>query len=380
MTSRQAALNMVQVRGGGSLLGVIAKRTYQIQAGSCKVAELQVAMVEQPLPSEDRVTLVHDTDFALGRKQVDLVVKGRAHAHGKLTQFDAALRVGSFERQVRVFGARKPYRGHDDRIRFTEPEPVESVDLDWSSAYGGVDSVALAKYGDPIEALQRQQLGPYDPRLGLYAYPRNRAGKGFLIDASDEGLAGCALPNLEDPTQLLLPELLALGRADRWPAGPPVAGFGFLNYSYFPRASMLGLVPYFDYARYPALSFLEVRAGVLNPKSIAERIALPERMDVAAAQQAALFMRATAVKPGDAVQLSHLHPAQRSFAFTLSREVPRMALQLPDAQPIELVPQIRTLLLEPELDRICVVWVGEHTEATPVGPGKFSRVSHRVSW
>jgi hypothetical protein len=320
-------------------------------------------------------------DTALNRRLVDVIVvcKARPPTSGQGV-FDARVRVGTLDRQVRVFGDRRCWRDAGGNLRFTTPAPVEAVDAGWVSAYGGIDRVALAKHGDPIERHHKELGEPYDPHFGIYVYPRNRAGKGYLIEASTEALEACSLPNLEDPTQLLAPESLAIGRYDRWPTAPMPAALGWLSYNYFPRMAAAWLVPPFDTTEFPASSFWEVRTGVLKPESLALRIALPERFDLGVAQQSAVGMRVAEVMPSALVELGNLHLRHASWAFALSDERPLLALQMPDGPPVNPEPKIRTVLIEPELDRVCITWVGEHREPVPVGPGKAAKIRCAVKW
>jgi hypothetical protein len=379
---RLFALNITDHPDGkGSQVGIIAKRTYQVRAGRCFVADEQVPLVEVPRVTDDKVGLLHDMDIVLNRRQTDVVVIGKARPPRKQERsFDLRVRVGMLDRSLRAFGDRRCVRTADGRLRFSEPEPIEEIEVGWGAAYGGVDEEARKRHGDPIEGFCKEAGQPYDPRFGLYAYPRNRAGKGYLVELTAEALDACAPPNLEDPRLLLTPETLAVGRPDRWPLGAPVAALGWLNYNCFPRSAMVGMPPHFDAASCPAASFFEVAMGVLNPNSIAPQMALPKRFDLAAAQQSAIGMRAPEIAPGAPVELLNLNPQLPSWTFALPREMPSLALQMPDQKAVALEPKIRTVLLEPELERLCIVWVGEHREPAPVGPGKRKQIRHGVRW
>lgn len=377
---RLYALNVVDHPQAGSQIGVVAKRTYCVRNGTCLVADEQLALVEEPLLSDDASMLIHDIDTVLNRTQVDVIVSGHAYPPHVARSFDARVSVGTLERRLRVFGDRTCARERSGRLRFSEPTELGPVDLSWTSAYGGADRVSAQKFGDPIQQFCQETKQPYEPVFGSYAYPRNRAGKGYLVDASDEALAACALPNLEDPEQLLTPESLVIGQPGFWPSGPRVAALGWLSYNYFPRSAMLGLFTYFDQERFAADSFYEVRAGVLQPQTIAASMPLAKRMEIAVAQQAAPGMRVAELAANAAVELQHLHRAHALWQFTLAGEVPSMLLQLPDGPPIDLSPQIRTVYIEPDHDRVSLVWVGEHREATPVGPGKLGKIKCAAKW
>jgi hypothetical protein len=364
----------------GSQVGIIAKRTYRVVGQRCVVLDEQVPIVEIPRLSEDQAMLLHDVDGVLNRQEVDVVIEGKARVLRPTPSFDLRLRVGNLDRKLRVFGTRVCYRGPGGRLRFSDPTPIEEVPLDWTSAYGGFDSVALARHGDPLEGFCAEAKKPYNPRFGRYAYPRNRAGKGYLIEATDEALERCGLPSIEEPLQLLSPDRLAIGSPDRWPAGPFVAGLGWLSYGNFPRSAMLGVPSPYDATACPPASFFEVTVKALNVESIAPHAPLQQRFDLRSAQQAALGMRTPSVAPGAPVSIVNAHPQKASWDFTLARETPVLAIQMPGGRPISLDAKIRTVFVQPELDRVSVVWVGEHREATPVGPGKRSLIKYGVQW
>jgi len=374
------ALNFVNDAAGGSVVGVVAKRTYRVAGGVCWVADSQLPLSEEPNTTEDNVVLLQDMDTALQRRQVDVIVHGKAQVATPRGSFDVRLRVGRLDRAIRVFGERACSSSTLGKPLFSSPTRVESVDLSWHNAYGGVDRTALAKHGDRLEQHYREAQLRYQAEFGAYAYPRNRAGKGYLIWATAEAMEACQLPNLEEPADLLTPERLIVGRPERWPLGPAVAAVGYLNYNYFPRCAMLALTPPFDTTSILPSDFLEVRMKVLKPASIAENIPIQQRFDLGCAQQSALGMRVEHVAPGERVEFTHVHPHAERWSFTLPSEHPSLLLKLPEQTTTELEPKIRSLIFEPELDRLSVVWVGERAEAKPVGPGKQAQTRCAVRW
>jgi hypothetical protein len=376
---RLFALNTVAHPAKGMVIGVIAKRTYVVRAGRCAVADEQVPLVEVPQVDPDTDVLAHDMDIVLNRSAVDVVVRGKARSRGR-PAFDARVRVASLDRVVRVFGDRRCYRDAAGNLRFSAPSSIDEIDVGWTAAYGGVDTAALAKHGDPLAPYFESQKIAYRPRFGSYVYPRNRAGKGYVIEPTAEALDACRLPNLEDPSDLLTPERIAVGRPLWWPAGPPPASFGWQAYTSFPRMAMLGLAPEFDHERWTVESFPEVARGMLKPVAIAREAGHGERLDLAVAQQSAIGMRTPEVAPGAPVELQDLHPSLLSWSFVIPAEIPRMAIDIPRSGAQELAPKIRTVLLDPDLDRLCVVWVGEHMQATPLGPGALAKLRFQARW
>jgi Uncharacterized protein conserved in bacteria (DUF2169) len=378
---RLSMVNVVDHPRGGSQVGVVAKRTYRVSGGRCLPADEQVSLVDGPRFSSDRSALLHDLDCVLHRTEADVIVDGNARPpRVGIPSFEMRVRVGTLDRTFLVFGERRCYRDAGGRLRFSAATPVEAVPLDWTTSYGGFDAVALERNGDPLLELKTAAKEPYSPRFGKYAYPRNRAGKGYLIEATNEALEACTLPNLEEPRLLLTPERLAIGAPERWPTAPIVAATGWLSYANFPRAAMLGMPPLYDPAACPPASFFEVKIAALSAASIAPATPFAKRLDLRVAQQSAVGMRVTEVAPGAPVAVVNAHPKRPLWDFSLSRELPLFALQMPGAKPIRLEPKIRTVYIQPDLDRVSIVWVGEHEEPTPVGPGKRALIKHAVEW
>ena len=378
--ARLTAFTVADHTDRGAQVGVVAKRTYSVRGGRCLVADDQVALVEIPRVTEDKAVLLHDLDIVVNRRETDVIVVGRARPLGKAKKFEVRVRAGALDRRLLALGDRRCWRDPTGALRFTDPEPIEEIDLGWSSAYGGVDFAGLELMGDPIERVKKENGQPYNPRFGSFAYPRNRTGKGFLIDARPEALERCQLPNLEDPYRLLAPERLAIGKPDRWPGAELPAAFGWLSYGTFPRTAMLGLTPLYDSVACRPESFAEVKLGVLQARSVAPTTPLIERLDLGAAQQAPVGMRVADLPPGTAIELQGCHPRFPTWSFALSREVPEIALQIPGQKPVAVIPKIRTLLIEPELDRLSVVWVGEQRDPVPIGPGKQAQIKYGVRW
>lgn len=366
-------------RDGGFVFGVVAKRTYLVAGGKCHEAPEQVPLVEEPRLAADEGMLEHDTDLVLQREQADIVVQGHAYSPGS-GSFTSRIKVGGFTRELAVFGDRRLERTSRG-LRFTSPAPCDRIPLSWESAYGGVDHVALREHGDPMAELVKEAGLLADPRFGLYGYPRNPMGKGYLLEPTAEAIDACRLPNLEEPRQLLRPDTIVRGHFMRWPTGPLVAATGWLSHNFFPRTVQLSLppAPYNDEEVGPR-DFIEVRAGLVRPESVLHQTPVQERLDHRAVQSSAVGMRAEDIPPKAKVELIHLHPRESRWRFRLPCQSPRMAYRLHGEPPAELEPRIRTVLLEPDRDRVTLVWVGEQRLNFPLTPEQLSDLRHGVVW
>jgi len=366
---------------GGWVFGVVAKRTYLISGGRCHPHPEQLPLVEEPLATDDGRVLEHDCDLVLQRKQADIIVRGHAYPHGGRASFEATIEVGAFVRRLGIFGDRRVSRGTDGRLQFSPPEGFEKMPLGWERAYGGVDEAAREDIGDPFQELMAEAGDPTDPTWGLFSYPRNPVGRGYLTEDTPAGVEQCRLPNVELVEALLTPQSLVRRDFMLWPSGPPVASTGWLHHSYFPRSVHFGHPPrvYHDGEIRPR-DFLEVWAGWINPEALLLRAPATHRLDPRAAQQAALGMRCDRIDPDATIELTNLHPTARQWRFDLPDEVPRMAFKLPEAPAANLRPAIRTLVIEPDLDRVVVVWAGETQVPLPVTPKKMDSLQHGVIW
>lgn len=366
-------------REGAFIFGVVAKRTHLV-AGSCVVAPEQVPLVEAPIYSAEDGILEHDADVVLQRDQCDVIVLGHAYAPGQRS-FAIRINVGPLVRDIHVFGDRRLEPLGNGKVRFSLPEPFEKMPLRWEHAYGGVDMITRAAIGDPFAEMAADEGIPHDPRFGLYAYSRNPVGKGYLIEPTNDAIEACRLPNFEDPRQPLTPDNVARWDFMRWPAGPIVAATGWLSHNYFPRSVQLGMppAPYND-AEVTPEHFFEVVAGIVDRKTVAHDTAMRDRIDPRAVQQSAIGMRIPELDAGAPIELINLHPKYPSWRFRLPGEVPQLAYRLPGSGVERLRPRIRTILLEPDLDRVTLVWVGETRVDLPITPEQFAAIQHGVVW
>ncbi len=336
--------------------------------------------MEEPIFGPQESVLLHDTDLLLNRTATDIVIQGHAYAHTGYPVFDAGVGVGSFARVIRVMGDRR-VEWRPDRLRFTNPEPVEKIPLSWERAYGGIDQVARKTLGDPIEEEQQKAGLPTDPRFGLFAYPRNPVGRGYLLQPTREAVETCQLPNLEDAAVPLTPASLPRHDFMRWPDGPPVASLGWLSYAYFPRSAQIGIPPRpYRPDQIQPQHFAEVRDGILRSTSVRPEATLEQRLDVGVAQSSAVGMRCANAEWRASVQLLNLHPTAPKWAFSLPAHPPIVALKLEEKQPEQLHPAIRTILIEPDLNRVCLVIVAERKTSVPLTPARTEAIQHAVVW
>jgi hypothetical protein len=179
---------------------------------------------EPPKPSEEQhppmmkdvywgepatTSLRYEGQTAYKRPGTDIYVSGHAWApKGKpVTELLTAVKVGSCQKGVRVFGTRVWYRGALG-LKTSAPRPFESMPLRYERSFGGV----------------AQATGQEHPEYE----PRNPVGIGLYGSAKEA--VEQPLPNLEDPAHLMSSPTERV----------PPAGFGPIARSWQPRLGFAG--------------------------------------------------------------------------------------------------------------------------------------------
>lgn len=119
------------------------------------------------------------SDFHIGKNSTDILMQGNACAlnHQDVKQLDVHLSVGQVSKSLRVFGDRQWVNGQP-----STPVPFQSMPLVYERAFGGQHQI---------------------DELTLIAEERNLVGSGFAGKRSKAEMNGVALPNIEDPNQLI---------------------------------------------------------------------------------------------------------------------------------------------------------------------------------
>lgn len=169
---------------------------------------------EQPQPVEadeywtepGKSSIKYASDYHTGKACSDIIMLGHAFApDGKeVHQLDVNLVLGPVRKTVRVFGDRKWQDG-----RISSPQLFRTMAMVYEKAYGGVHIVDGEV--DSIEA-------------------RNPVGRGFAGQRKAEEMDGVPLPNLENPSDLIV--------SSKQQPGP--ACFGISAPHWLPRSTYAG--------------------------------------------------------------------------------------------------------------------------------------------
>lgn len=212
------------------IFSVLVKRTYDIEPSrKASRAERDRPLLEtneyRDLGDPETTTVQYESDLSPYKLMTDVVLIGTAYApKGRaVSQMDCAVQVGRTRKVIRVIGDRRCVHRVRRPPSWTDPEPFMEMEICYERAYGGSDLRS-------------------DPAIPFY-YPRNTKGRGIAMKNVPEVVDGLALPNLEDPGDLLTPDRVVLERRARWNQQPLPQGFGWFEKIWYPRCSFVGAVP-----------------------------------------------------------------------------------------------------------------------------------------
>jgi hypothetical protein len=367
-------------------LHVIARRTYTFGvSGRCALADEQSSLTLEPeYGPEDAhgaAALISDSDLWCATKSgTDVVVQGSAHCAHAVPRTTAAVGVVTSDgmahaersaRRVVVTGERtvETVRG---KLSFSEPERFVSMPITYERAYGGRDVRADRAHPDEVGDAIASALGI---QCSPHTYVRNPIGRAFVVHPERDALEGLALPNIEDPADLLTPERLAIGDRARWPSAPRPASFDWCDLAWFPRLAALGFCPPHDMA---AGDIWEVRCGYL-PEAAVSSGGTPfrePRPSLASHGASPPLVLPRAVEL-EGLLLEGLHRAMPRLCIALPSERPQLIARV--REPIELSPRLATVIVQPDLDRLTTVWCGS-VEVAITDAYSQSEPPHAVRW
>jgi hypothetical protein len=328
---------------GAPIFALLAKRTYDIRPGQPAAR----ADTTYPLVKVDRYydggdaetsTVREETDLMPYKVATDVVVIGRACAPGgqPVAEMNVGVKVGERWKVVRVIGDRRCIHRPGLAPDVTDPVPFTEMEIRYDRAYGGQDACS-------------------NPNLPFY-YPRNQRGTGVAVTNIREVVDGLALPNLEDPTDLLTPDRIVFGATEHWVHQPLPQGLGWFQRTWYPRCSFVGSVPgSID----PDTEIPEERLGLV-PKgqmALARQFRLPS-FDVRFNSGASPGLAMPFLRGGELVQLANLTP-EGELRFQLPVDTPRLSLDIGlGVQELGVV--LHTVCIRLDQMQVDLVWRGAH--------------------
>ena len=324
---------------GEHIFSVIVKRTYRITPESvaerCEVDhELRKTDVYYERGDPEWATVQYESELAPYKPAVDVVIIGKAYAPGgePTTHMTASVQVASHEKSIAVFGDRHCHYREDMPPVFSDPQPFIEMEIRYERAYGGRDETS-------------------DPNIPLF-YPRNFMGTGIALRNKKETVEGLALPNLEDPNDILTPDRIILGEPEHWPEQPLPQGFGWFQRTWYPRCCFAGSYPPFVDVDTVTT---EERLGLLpkNHIALAKQFRLPG-FDPRFNNGASHGMLFPALNGDETIRLRGLSP-EGLLEFNLPGEIPQITLDIGfGAQTLQA--RLDTVSIQPDELEVNLIW------------------------
>lgn len=297
--------------------------------------------------------LRRDIDLWGWKDGTDLVVQGTLRTERPIASMPVTLRCeggAQFSQTILVTGDRRVEKGPTG-LRLSAPQPFTAMPMRWDKAYGGTDERAeetqlSADYRHLLESqLEPEALNAWSE----FSYPRNPAGKGYLIDL--DGALGLPWPNLEFPDEPLSIERLVMP-LDRWGERPYPACWDWLPYHWAPRSAFVVDLP----ETFDGLSpRREVALGLL-PERFPD-LGNPARPFAGFARGAHPFLQRQRLTGAELITVPGLSADGRELRVRLPGERPIASLWLNGASQRAILPaELDLVFVDAENGVVTLVW------------------------
>lgn len=361
---------------GKVILGVVAKVRYKIEGGRC-VSPGEAKLLDEPKFSDDGFVMEEEADLFADKLGADFFIKGKVYGKGRAI-VDAEVEIAGRKARWRVTGDRVVEADGADGIRFSTPQPIEEIEISYRNAYGGIAEHAEKTMKPSWDDVFPPYSVPDDvkqPWSSPFGYPRNPAGKGYVIGKGIECAVGVALPNIENADALLTPEKLICPDLLSWPLMPMPAAVGPMSYEWFPRCGHCNMVPHYHES---IKTFGEVERGHATADIIDPAQDSPEgghRFACAAGWP----LQLPVLRGGESVSSREIGGAGKKIDFVLPA-APRMWTdgRKGSLKPAEVT--IDSVTLDAEKDEVTIVWRGRAEALRVYLPEELAKMPLRVEF
>lgn len=383
----------VVMASGYEELALVYKRTYIFEHD------------RQPLPAEEQPPLVadflphdktepgvpvsfKDMPEVVGYKTgTDLVVRGSACSTRPVTQSQVGIELdGQPIHRADVLGRRVCDYVKGELV-FSQPEPFEEISLRYENAYGGRDLLCEGEFVEqlyetvPAEDMRRIRAAAeeiFSAGTPLM-YPRNRFGKGYVLEDHKRLVEGRELPNLEWPQDRLTPERLIVGNPLNWNKQPLPIGFDYLEPAAFPRCAMVGLPPATIKDPGP---IQEVARGFVSADFSRDNIFicakenLPQLIHPAAGHCASLGLWLPFLSGRESILLSGMDPQWPKLEIRLPGETPLFSVPVQPSRAQELVGQLYLVHVNTYDRLLTLVWTARTESPGMLQPQRLQEIEN----
>lgn len=322
------------------IFSVLVKRSYRIKNGKLhrKDIDNQFLKIDKYYDNGDPEwsTVQYEYELAPYKPATDIVVIGKAYAPNNTVtqQMQVKLKVGDREKKLMITGDRECHYRDNLSPVFSDPEPFREMEIRYDHAYGGRDETSVSDIP--------------------FHYPRNFMGKGVALKNKKEHIQYLALPNIEDPNDLLEPDRVIIGDPEKWHLQPLPQGFGWRQRNSYPRAALLGSFPAFTDVN---VITQEEKMGLLprNHIALAKQFRLPT-YDALFNNGASYGMTFKELIGNEKIELTGLTP-DGFLSFLLPNEQPDIQLDIGRGKQ-QLRSRLHTISIRPDDLELDIIWQG----------------------
>jgi hypothetical protein len=195
-------------------------------------------------------------------------------------------------------------------------------------------------------------------------YPRNPAGRGYVVSGDPKLIEGLLLPNVEDPRHMLSPENLVAGAPENWWRQPLPWSCDWFDAEWFPRCMYLGAVP--DFLPDDEQQIAEVRRGYL-PAGQTARIraaALDDLIGHRFLDAASPGLVLPFMKGDEPILLKGMMPGG-DFVVRLPGGRPRMEVRF-GRRMLPIIPVPNRVVISTDEMGVYIVWHGAYATPRPI--------------
>ncbi len=350
---------------GEPIISVVFGMTFAIDKAGKLQAKGDYQIVDDWIYEKARVAtrftkpslLTRDADVYAWRNLTDVVVRGSAYAQKPTKSMEVRLEVRggkvSIDRALSVTGDRwvEARRGAP---KLSDPEPFTDMPLRYDRAYGGTDEAAEEKYADKelLNYFVKQIEPAENEELSEFSYPRNPAGRGYLVD--EGGLHGLPWPNIEFAEDRLRLESV-VQPLERWGERPYPAGFDWFAHAWFPRCAFAVDFPETHDERVPEA---ERRLGLFEQGF--EQKAIIDRPKHGFANGAHPYLARHRLAGDETIRIQGMSPDGSEIKTKLPGLSPRVSLKFVGDSVVVLPAAVDLVLVEAEQREVTMLWRATH--------------------
>ncbi|GEM_PF-5996795 len=321
--------------------------------------------------------LKRDIDVYTQRLWTDLVIQGVARSPSPTTSLTVTATVRGprtgFSQVISVHGDRHVARGRLG-LQLSSPLPFTEIPLRYDKAYGGTDEHARERLADRLEdRMIFETVGETEDReYSEFSYPRNPAGKGYVLDF--DAALGMQWPNLEFPDQLLSLENLVLPQ-NAWGERPYPASFDWFAHAWFPRVAFFGEIPPTVDGRPPQI---EIDLGLFT----ADLTSTPliQRPKASFSQGAHPYMWRHRMQGGETVEVSTIGRDGSPLYLVIPDLKPSVRIRPEGARELRIPADLDLVFIEADARRLTLLWRATTTLHTAPSPVWRNNTAYSIHW